>query len=1032
MPNPTASALSFCGRASELETLKASWRLASNVEDPSPQVVVIKAERGLGKTRLALEFYKWLRDNAVGWLTKSYWPDATEIIDRNLEVNPEPDQCKFEVPIPHLWWGLKVADRQGDAVGTYDRYLAPHLAALLLKSQMAHHGWSMATTLLHAGLDAAAFATANPGLGALSALVSVGKGTFHIADILHGVINKRSLDESKEHSLSRADAVLADLRREFRPGTLLQPNLTYAKVPGVLFIDDAQFLDRDAALPTFVERLMYNALVERWPLLILVTHWRKELAGSDGPFARILKHAREGLPTDLSPAYCLPGGYMTDDHFTEIDLEPIPDLSEALREKLPGLTDQQSAAILADMGGNPRFLEQVIAFLLEHEGLFEDLDTSRSLTAEGLEKTLGETRHQDIFKVVLRRLRDAPEEVQEAICLAGMQGMRFANDIVNQLAQDVLGHGVSEQLGKGEHPYSMLKGTKANEQAVGEFTERLFHQVAQERRESLRKLKSFGGERALQAALGEKVKKVVRESDPATADVPEALAVVCQIAVNLFEHSGMSEERAVAQKAASTVAYLELMNGSLESSAAWNERLLTIKSIEPGDGAITIKDYRQQNWERITTLENLAFLYRLLDWPVKQARTLTRLFTEAADFPPGDLYQTFLGATDQGRAAGAFSNWKQNYPDVPVWVYEETVKKIVTALLRLYELARAWPALKTRQGDQLLEELGGAPLLVRAEELDAELPLSQRLPNDLDTIVLESLAYAQDGVLGKGEVAKLHFWLLERDGRTAMNRRRLDEAEDCMNRAMKINEELIGDEMFQLSTLNNLAAAFGQGGDVERATKYLELTAPIVSSYMQQPTFPVDLILENSGPDGRAVIVERRRVDPQKEHGSSDRASNGSQWIRRAHVPVKLSKEFDANPDEVLSKDRTMMGVIARVFGNAGQRALAKDEAPKARKNFLGALAIHEEIGDPEGAFYDLERLTHIAYRMGEREEACAHLRRCLALAPALQQVDPRRWKNVEHDTRNAMHEAGCTDKDATAASTDPEPRQAPSSDHPL
>ena len=154
------------------------------------------------------------------------------------------------------------------------------------------------------------------------------------------------------------------------------------------------------------------------------THWRAELspelAESASSFTGILKHAREGLATEPGPAAGLPGGYRDADHFTEIDLKPIPDLSGALRAKLPGLTPEQSTAILADMGGNPRFLEQVIAFLLEHEGLFEGFDTSHSSQLKGSPRHSEETRHQEIFRIVLRRLRRAPEDVQEAICLASL------------------------------------------------------------------------------------------------------------------------------------------------------------------------------------------------------------------------------------------------------------------------------------------------------------------------------------------------------------------------------------------------------------------------------------------------------------------------------------------------------------------------------------------------------------------------------------------------------------------------------------
>ncbi|HEY6345062.1 MAG TPA: hypothetical protein VIY49_26495 [Bryobacteraceae bacterium] len=243
-------------------------------------------------------------------------------------------------------------------------------------------------------------------------------------------------------------------------------------MPGVILIDDAHFIHADPALPSFVERLMYRSLVERWPIMILVTHWRAELspelADSFSSFAGILKHAKSGLPTELSPIYCLPGGYLDASHFTDIDLKPIADLSEALREKLPGLTPEQVTAILDQTGGNPRFLEQVILFLVEHVGLFEDFDPSRSITPDGFQEMLREMRHRGIVDIVLRRLQKAPVDVQEAICLASVQGMRFANDFVDQIAQDVLGRPVRESLGKGEEPYSMLIGTKADSaQSIG-------------------------------------------------------------------------------------------------------------------------------------------------------------------------------------------------------------------------------------------------------------------------------------------------------------------------------------------------------------------------------------------------------------------------------------------------------------------------------------------------------------------------------------------------------------------------------------
>jgi tetratricopeptide (TPR) repeat protein len=1032
MPNRTASTLSFCGRISELETLKARWRLARNIKEPSPQVVVVKAERGLGKTRLALEFYKWLRQNEGGYLTKSYWPDAVDIVDRNLDVNPEFRSCKSDVPIPYLWWGLRAADVHAengvaaDAIATYDRFLAPHLA--VLKSGMVHYGGPVAAAIASVGID---FAT--------SALhidkgVSVVKSFYRTTEILLGAANKQMLNEAMDRPFSRSDLVLDDLSRCFNPGTLTWAKVpgvilkvpgVIPKVPGVILIDDAQFIHRDPALPSFVERLMHRSIFERWPVLIIVTHWRAqlspELTESASSFAGILKHARKGLPTDLSPVYCLPGGYLGDDHFTEIDLRPLPDLSEALREKLPGLIPEQSKKILEVTGGNPRFLEQVILFLLENVGVFDGYLPDQKLTPEGFEKMLSAVRNRRIVDVVLLRLIGAPVEVQEAICLASLQGITFANEFVDQLARDILGRPVRQSLSKGEEPYSMLVGTKTDSgESVGQFAERLFHLVAEQHRQNL---SSLGGEKALQAALEDRVKKVVRESDPEKTDYPEAIGLVCGIALNLFERAAKSEERFIAQRAASVLAYFELQRGSLESAAALYERLLAIKPTEPEQGYEEIKYFIEQQSQRIEILESLGIIYGNLGWPSRSAKSFLRLKWEAIRYL--ELPNEFVVAREKNDAAQVFENWRRGNPDPPAVLVTWYISKIVSACLYLSELALGGYHQTAAEGDEQL-----TPSSFGIVAYDADTDRTVEAPT-VAAQILVGLAYAQDGVLGDGEAEKQHVWLLERLARQAIDRRQYDVADEYLQRALKIAENL-KDDMFRLSVRNNLIVTFGQKGDLERAKKYLELAAPICNSYINEATFPVDLIMEDSGPDGRPVVVERRRVDPQRDQESSHEKTTGSRWIRRAHVPVRLSKEFDEHPEEVLGRDRTMMGVIASVFGNAGHRALAMNEVSKAKPNFSGALSIHEEIGDPQGAFHDLERLAHIAHIEGNREEVCANLRRCLALAPTLRRVDPRRWHNVEGDTRNAIREAGCTGEEATVASTDREPKQPPSSDHPL
>lgn len=106
------SALHFCDREQELQQLTECWQRAGDLNSPAPHMVVIKGERGLGKTRLALELYRWLSLNQGLPGNGSYWPNALNVVGRNLEVNPDPQLCNFALPIPYLWWGVRCVDHE--------------------------------------------------------------------------------------------------------------------------------------------------------------------------------------------------------------------------------------------------------------------------------------------------------------------------------------------------------------------------------------------------------------------------------------------------------------------------------------------------------------------------------------------------------------------------------------------------------------------------------------------------------------------------------------------------------------------------------------------------------------------------------------------------------------------------------------------------------------------------------------------------------------------------------------------------------
>lgn len=972
-----STTLPFCGRSAELESIVSRWRLAADIENPSPQVLVIEAEPGLGKTRLALEFYRWLNEHADGWMTKRYWPDALDLLDRNLDVNPNIRKCVFEVPIPYLWWGLRAGDPgaengvSGDAVATYDRYLAPHLVALLVRANMKERAWAVAEAWGSVGLDLLSSAFH------VDDVISVGKALLETGKIISGALDPAALDEALQRSISRTTKLLSELRKALKHGTL-----TFAKTPAVILLDDAQFIHTDAALPSFVERLMYQAVTEGWPVLILITHWKAQLSpeiAQDGDsFARILRHAREGSPTAPGPAASLPGGYLDNNCFTEIELNSVADLSVALNDKLPGLTSEQSRAILDQIGGNPRLLQQIIAFLFEHEVFFEGLDLSACLTSHGLDETLEATKSQDIFKVVLRRLRAAPLEIQEAICLASLQGLQFANDLVDTLAQARIGHSAREALAKGEYPYSMLTGTRRDSgQAIGRFAERLFYQVATERRRSI---KSLGGEAELQTTLRSSIEALVHDTAYPASAAADVRALVYGIAANLFEHSDQPGQRNTAQMALGELAWFELSQYSFESAAATYERLL---AIEPTSWSLG------EGRNRIKTWVTLANIYRNLNWPAKTARALRQIFWESTRCVP-DGFNVFLQSTDRKAAKEYFQHWQREHPDWPPENYAWAVREIVDALLELSELARARPNLKIAKGD---EALGETPFLVFSGERSEEtLEIkNQPVPEHLEqAMFLRERAYALGGVLRDGEVEGKHSRLLGDLASVAYHADDLLNAEECLRRALEISNAL-GDDLNCIATLSNLGAIAGKRGNIPESDAYLE-EARLLIDELLAATFVVSIMLDEKDADGN-VIMSRK--------------------VESIYIPQKYSDEFDRDADAVVGKVRTLKQFAANVYGNLALGEQRKGRLAKAKEGFLRSLGIRQEIEDLENQTTDLRNLGEIARVEGDLDSACAYWDKCVAAFRDLERRDQgklhvRGWTKAIQDTSEGMRAAGC------------------------
>lgn len=529
--------LDFCGREAELAVLAECWRLASNTDDPRPQLVLLAAEPGVGKTRLVLEFLR--RQVAALPEDQAYWPDAAVLAQRGLTLNFAAETCRFDRPIPFLWWGVAAQAEGGDSIAANDRFVAPHLVAMSMRARMAGTGASLAKIWAAAGVDAVANALQ------IDTVLSVGGALFDSVKLLHGQYHAAAQQQLAGETVvkTRVDTLLADLEQVMNPAA----RLGYARVPALILIDDAQFAGADAGLLRFVERLSHAAMTQRWPLMLVMTHWQTEwtLDGErDGrSMATLIDHARHGGSDAPGPISGAPGGYLNSENYREIRLAKLGDLDPALRSALPGLPADQRSALLDAVDGNPRFLEQVIAYLRAEPRLFDDFDPARALTDAGLAEAL--SRSQRVHEVVLARLTSpqvAPE-VREALALASVQGMRVVREVVEAAGRALLGHDLGDPLLRGQDPFSVMAFDQNG--VVGSFTERLFLQAAAQLR---RNIKGLHDEVAVKAAL-RPVLQTMLDDPGADAAIRDAAAMV---ALRLVEDAGDAAARRLVATAAAT------------------------------------------------------------------------------------------------------------------------------------------------------------------------------------------------------------------------------------------------------------------------------------------------------------------------------------------------------------------------------------------------------------------------------------------------------------------------------------------------
>ena len=429
---------SFQGREKELQQLQ---RLFGEVaEGKGPKMAVILAHTGVGKTRLAQEFYRWLAASSQ-WNENRFWPEDLGEVGLSLRVNPDL-QPRASVKPKFAWWGVR-------ANSTLDRN-SSGASCLLEHAHALRHMRRLVTSILtikdfgRALLDVGKDIGIPPGGGAILELAGKLREGMRQKQLGSGEAAREEREQVAEELLDHVESILT----------------AGSGLPTVLLLDDMQWVDDEALL--LLCDLWTVATKRSMPLFIIATHWETDwLVAAKGPadghptFARLAKSA--GAET------------------LKLENSPESDMRSWAREALPGLTPDQLDLLVEKAGLNfLQMVQNVAALRIKAATCFEGGTVSGGLSPSGKRYLAG--IHTEPERRAAQRFQELEEPVQLVLGWASQLGMRFLHDVVVELAssRSKCTAGASA-LNEAVDPQALL--ARASEH-LSEFRQGVFHDEA--------------------------------------------------------------------------------------------------------------------------------------------------------------------------------------------------------------------------------------------------------------------------------------------------------------------------------------------------------------------------------------------------------------------------------------------------------------------------------------------------------------------------------------------------------------------------
>ena len=453
----------FFGREKELATLRQLWDQATTKDANSgPRMAMILAETGYGKTRLIQALYQQLTNDPL-WdpAEVNYWPDAFQEVSNQLRVNPDMTKHSPKGPPRFLWAGMRWSPPEERNLEERTCSLPEIRDVLRIHVEISRQHLDAWTKLKAKAGKAIKTDGISEATGQIVDFLGIPFGGLLLkgAKAIGNLATAKSSHSFNEESEKKATDITEELLGDFREifGAIGSGGVV---LPTILFLDDAQWIDPITF--KFIGQLWREAESNKWPLFVVITHWERN-------WRELLRKPENEHESSL--AYFKNKKSV---HFIELGPSSNNELEGYLKQKCPGLTEEQRMLLLDKSGGNFLTLVENVGFLLQTKMNFENGNVHGKLSKGGENKV--KTWEEDRQKRIEQMFAGLSDETKNLLGWSGQLGIRFIKNVVIDFASK---HGVEIELNRliDECIDPLVILGKASEN-IREFRHRAFYHVA--------------------------------------------------------------------------------------------------------------------------------------------------------------------------------------------------------------------------------------------------------------------------------------------------------------------------------------------------------------------------------------------------------------------------------------------------------------------------------------------------------------------------------------------------------------------------